>query len=186
MDLTNYLRKDYATPSIYYGYSLSSNANSTDFSWSIRREETGVLGIGSPSITSSDIITWTNGSNVQYISNWDNRVKCFQAPSTSLNATYSVLSTPDSFSLSRKTLSLSWDLIEGVDIYQVTIKESGKIYNNDGHQIYNTGFNSGVTKELINRNSYNYLHGQSGLTYSVTISGSNLVGSTSSNFNMTT
>ena len=177
MNLTNYLRKDYATPSIYYGYSLLANANSTDFSWSIRKLTTS---------GNDEIVTWSNGSTVQYISNWNNRVNCFQAPSTSLNATYSVLSTPDSFNSSRKTLSLSWDLIEGVDIYKVTITESGKIYNNDGYQIYNTGSNSGVTKDLINRNSYNYLHGQSGLTYSVTISGSNLVGSTSSNFNMTT
>jgi hypothetical protein len=176
MDLTNYLRKDYATPSIYYGYSLYPNANSTDSSWSIRK----VTSSGS-----SETITWSNGDN-SYVSNWNNRVKCFQAPSTSLNATYSVLSTPDSFNSSRKTLSLSWDLIEGVDIYKVTITESGKIYNNDGHQIYNTGFNSGVTKQLISGNTYKYLHGQSGLTYSVTISGSNVVGSTSSTFNMTT
>jgi hypothetical protein len=33
MDLTNYLRKDYATPSIYYGYSIDPNAASTDFNF---------------------------------------------------------------------------------------------------------------------------------------------------------
>jgi hypothetical protein len=176
MDLTNYLRKDYATPSIYYGYSLYPNANSTDFSWSIRKVTTS---------GSTETITWSNGDN-SYVSNWNNRVKCFQGPTASLNATYSVLSTPDSFNSSRKTLSLSWNLLEGVDIYQVTVKESGKTYNNDGYQIYDNGSNLTVTKQLINGNSYRYLHGQPGLTYSVTISGSNVVGSTSSTFNMLT
>ena len=94
--------------------------------------------------------------------------------------------TPDSFNSVRKTLSISWDLIDGVDIYKVTIKESGKIYNNDGHQIYDNGYNSAITKEVINDNGYNYKHGQPGLTYSVTISSSNVVGITSSTFNMTT
>jgi hypothetical protein len=177
MDLTNYLRKDYATPSIYYGYSLDQNAASADSSWSIRKVTTSA---------SVETVTWTNGNSVDYISTWNNRVKSFQVPSTSLNATYSVLSTPDSFNSVRKTLSISWDLIDGFDIYQVTIKESGKIYNNDGYQIYDNGSNSTITKEVINDNVYKYKHGQPGLTYSVTISSSNVAGITSSTFNMTT
>lgn len=176
MDLTNYLRKDYATPSIYYGYSLDPNAASADSNWAIRKVTTSA---------SAETVTWSNG-NVSYLSTWNNRVKTFQAPSTSLNATYSVLSTPDSFNSVRKTLSISWDLIDGVDIYKVTITESGKIYNNDGYQIYDNGYNSAITKEVINDNGYNYKHGQPGLTYSVTISSSNVAGITSSTFNMTT
>ena len=177
MDLINYLRKDYATPSIYYGYSLDPNAASADSSWSIRKVTTSA---------SVETVTWTNGNSVDYISTWNNRVKSFQVPSTSLNATYSVLSTPDSFNSVRKTLSISWDLIDGFDIYKVTIKESGKIYNNDGYQIYDNGSNSAITKEVINDNVYKYKHGQPGLTYSVTISSSNVAGITSSTFNMTT
>ena len=54
MDLTNYLRKDFATPSIYYGYSSDSNAASTDFNWSIRKVTTA---------TNVETVTWSNGNS---------------------------------------------------------------------------------------------------------------------------
>jgi len=174
---SNWLRRDISPPDVYYGYSNNLSSGDSDSTWSIKKVTT----------TSVESVTWTNG-NVGYVSTWDNRVESFQAPSTPLNVAYSVLDTPDSFNSDRKTLSISWDLITGVDIYKVIVKESGKIYNNEGHQVYdNPNFNGSVsTSDVINGDSYGYIHAQSGLTYSVTISGSNIGGVTSSTINITT
>jgi len=174
---SNWLRRDISPPNVYYGYSNNLSSGDGDSTWSIKKVTT----------TSVESVTWTNG-NVGYVSTWDNRVESFQVPSTPLNVTYNVLDTPDSFNSNRKTLSISWDLITGVDIYKVIVTESGKIYNNEGYQVYdNPNFNdSPSTSNVINRNSYGYIHAQPGLTYSITVSGSNIGGVTSSTINITT
>lgn len=174
----NWLRRDISPPNVYYGYSNNLTAADSDSTWSIKKVATS---------GSVETVTWTNGQS-SYVSTWNNRVESFSLPTGSLGVTWSVLNTPDSFNTDRKTLSISWNLLTGVDNYKVIISESGKIFNNEGYQIYNNpNFNnSAITKEVINGNSYNYLSGQSGLTYSVTISGSNVMGVTSSTFNITT
>jgi hypothetical protein len=177
----NWLRRDISTPNVYYGYSNNINSKDDDNTWSIKKVTTS---------GSVESVTWTNG-DTNYISTWDNRVMSFQnplstaSPSNTLTSTYSVLSTPDSFSSSRKTLNISWNLLAGVDIYQIIIKESGKIYNENGFQVYDND-KSAITKEIINDNNYSYKHAQLGLTYSVTILGSNVAGVISSSFNITT
>ena len=174
----NWLRRDISPPNVYYGYSNNLTAADSDSTWSIKKVTTS---------GSVETVTWTNGQS-SYISTWSNRVESFSLPSGSLGVTWSVLNTPDSFTPDRKTLSISWNLLTGVDNYKVIISESGKIFNNEGYQIFNNpNFNNSViTKEVINGNSYNYLSGQPGLTYSVTISGSNVMGVTSSTVNITT
>lgn len=174
----NWLRRDISPPNVYYGYSNNLTAADSDRTWSIKKVTTS---------GSVETVTWTNGQP-SYVSTWDNRIESFSAPSGSLGVTWSVLNTPDSFSSIRRTLSISWNLLTGVDIYKIIVTESGKIYNEDGYQIYNNqNFNNSViTKEVINGNVYNYLHGQPGLTYSVTITGSNVIGVTSSTVNITT
>lgn len=174
----NWLRRDISTPDVYYGYSNNLNSSDSDATWSIKKVSTS---------GSVETVTWTNGDS-SHVSTWDNRAESFQIPSASLNVTYSVLNTPDSFNLNRKTLNVSWDLISGVDIYKVIVKESGKIYSDGGYQIYNNpNFNGSVTTgEVINGNRYQYTHAEPGLTYSVTVTGTNVAGTTSSTINITT
>jgi hypothetical protein len=174
----NWLRRDISSPDVYYGYSNNLNSNDSDTTWSIKKVTTS---------GSVETVTWTNGGS-SHVSTWDNRVDSFLAPSAPLNVTYSVLNTPDSFNLNRKTLDLSWDLISGVDIYKVVVKESGKIYSDGGYQIYNNpNFNGSVTTvDVINGNRYRYTHAEPGLTYSVTVTGTNVAGTTSSTTNITT
>jgi len=174
----NWLRRDISPPDVYYGYSNNLNSNDSDTNWSIKKVTTS---------GSVETVTWTNGGS-SHVSTWGNRVDSFLAPSASLNVTYSVLNTPDSFNLNRKTLDVSWDLISGVDIYKVIVKESGKIYSDGGYQIYNNpNFNGSVTTvDVINGNRYRYTHAEPGLTYSVTVTGTNVTGTTSSTTNITT
>jgi hypothetical protein len=174
----NWLRRDISPPDVYYGYSNNLNSNDSDTTWSIKKVTTS---------GSVETVTWTNGGS-SHVSTWNNRVDSFLAPSAPLNVTYSVLNTPDSFNLNRKTLDLSWDLISGVDIYKVIVKESGKIYSDGGYQIYNNpNFNGSVTTvDVINGNRYRYTHAEPGLTYSVTVTGTNVAGTTSSTTNIAT
>ena len=174
----NWLRRDISPPDVYYGYSNNLNSSNNDATWSIKKVSTS---------GSVETVTWTNGDS-SHVSTWNNRVNSFQTPSAPLNVTYSVLNTPDSFNLNRKTLNVSWDLISGVDIYKVIVKESGKIYSDGGYQIYNNpNFNGSVTTgEVINGNRYRYTHAELGLTYSVTVTGTNVTGATSSTINIAT
>lgn len=178
IDSLNYLRKAGTASDVYYGYSNNTNSSDSDSNWSIKRVQT--TGI-------DETVTWSNGgpSNVSI---WNNRVDSFIAPVGPLNVTYSVLNTPDSFNSNRKTLDVSWNLISGVDIYKVIINESGDIYSDGGYQIYNNpNFNESVTTgEFINVNRYRYTHAEPGLTYSVTVTGKNVAGTTSSTINITT
>jgi len=170
MDLTNYLRKDYATPSIYYGYSSNPNAASTDFNWSIRKVTTAA---------NVETVTWTNGDPGKSYAKWNDRVVSFNTPSGSLGLTCS---------FSSPVLSISWNQLSGANRYQISISESGKVYSDLGTVIYYNpnGNTTQITKELINTGGYKYNYASTGLTYSITLTAVNVAGSSASTIIVTT
>ena len=167
MDLTNYLRKDYATPSIYYGYSSDPNAASTDFNWSIRKVTTAA---------NVETVTWSNGDPAKPYAKWNDRVNTFSTPSGSLGLTCS---------FSSPVLNISWNQLSGANRYQVVVSESGKIYSDGGGQIYYNNNATQITTEVINGGSYKYKYASSGLTYTVTLTALNVAGSSASTVTIT-
>lgn len=163
----NWLRRDISSPTVYYGYSADTNAANTDDNWFIKKVTTA---------GSVETVTWTNGSPNYNISKWNDRVASFVQPTGALGVTWSV-SVP--------SLSISWNQLTGVDRYQVVVRESGKLYSDLGSEIYNNG-SLQVTKEVVNVGSYTYNKASSGLTYSVTITGVNVAGTTASTVTITT
>ena len=163
----NWLRRDISSPTVYYGYSTDTNAANTDDHWFIKKVTTS---------GSVETVTWTNGSPNYNISKWNDRVASFVQPTGALGVTWSV-SVP--------SLSISWNQLTGVDRYQVVVRESGKLYSDLGSEIYNNG-SLQVTKEVVNAGSYTYNKASSGLTYSVTITGVNVAGTTASTVTITT
>ena len=172
MDLTNYLRKDYATPSIYYGYSSDSNAASTDFNWSIRKVTTSA---------NVETVTWTDNSPLNQCAKWNDRVNAFSTPSGSLGLTCSVINST--------TLNISWNQLTGVNRYQVSVSSSGKIYSDLGNEIYyktNSTHTNQITKELINTGNYRYKYAVANSSYSITLTAINAAGSSASTITVTT
>lgn len=170
----NWLRRDISPPNVYYGYSNDINSTDSDSVWLIKKIATS---------GSVESVSWSNGSLMSYLSTWDNRVESFQQPTGSLAVTYSV----DNYN-SVSVLNLSWNQLIGVDRYQVVVSESGKIYSDLGSEIYNNpNFNTiQITKEVKNDNRYSYIKASPGLTYSVTVTGVNVIGTTSSTVTITT
>ena len=180
MDLTNYLRKDYATPSIYYGYSSDMNAASTDFNWTIRKVTTAA---------NVETVTWTNGDSAKQYSKWNDRVNSFSTPSGSLGLTCSKGTQIGN----NVPLVITWNQLSGVNRYQITVSKSGIKYNSLGNQIYsNPNSNSSqITKEIVNSGTYTYnyaesTNGASSNVYSITLTALNVAGSSSSTVTITT
>mgnify|MGYP000240609487 CR=1 FL=1 len=171
---TNWLRRDINPPTTYYGYNSNMNASDSDTNWSIKK------------ITVSgtvETVKWTNGS-YGHNSIWNNRVESFQTPTGSLGVTCSTLA----YSSNNVALNISWSVLAGVDKYQVIVSESGNVYSDGGYIINsNNNFNNGVsTIWLNNTSSYAYKQGLYGKTYSITINGVNVIGTTSSTITVTT
>jgi hypothetical protein len=168
LDLANgYIRKDAASASnIYYGYSYNTAAGDGDKVYAIRKVTT-VGGV--------ETVTWTNNSQMSYASSWTNRAASFVAPSGSLGLTWS-LST-DNYN----SAQVSWSLLSGVDVYYVTVKsEGGQLLNLDGSPLQGFYVNDKTyTIDLFNQTSVSVGFANPG-TYSVTITGKNIAGSTSS------
>ena len=181
MDLTNYLRKDYATPSIYYGYSSDSNAASTDFNWSIRKVTTAA---------NVETVTWSNGDPTKPFAKWNDRVSSFSTPAGSLGLTCSKGTQIDN----NVPLNITWNQLSGVNRYQVVVSKSSIVYSDSGSQIYNNpNFNnSQITKEIVNAGSYtfNYAESTNGAsssnTYTITLTAINVVGSSASTITVNT
>ena len=181
MDLTNYLRKDLGTPSIYYGYSDDLNAASTDFNWSIRKVTT---------TTGVETVTWSNGYPGKPFAKWDDRVNSFATPSGSLGLTCSIGTQINN----NVPLNISWNQLSGANRYQVVISESSTIYSDSGHQIYNNpNFNnSQITKEIVNGSSYtfNYAESSNGASpsnvYTIELTAINVAGSSASTITVNT
>jgi hypothetical protein len=171
---TNWLRRDINPPTTYYGYNSNMNASDSDTNWSIKK------------ITVSgtvETVKWTNGS-YGHNSIWNNRVESFQTPTGSLGVTCST----SAYSSNNVALDISWNVLAGVDNYQVIVSESGKVYSDGGYVINpNSNFNNDVsTIWLNNTSSYTYKQGLYGKTYSITINGVNVIGTTSSTITVTT
>lgn len=178
MDLTNYLRKDYATPSIYYGYSSNPNADSEDFNWSIRKVTTA---------TNVETVTWSNGDPGKPFAKWDDRAVSFTTPSGSLGLTCSNGTQINN----NVPLNINWNQLPGTNRYQIVVSESSIIYADSGNRIYNNN-NSQITKEIVNGGSYTYNFAESSNgaspsnVYSITLTAINVAGSSVSTITVNT
>ena len=164
LDLNNgYLRKDAASASnVYYGYNINPNAADSDLTWAIRKVSTtgGV-----------ENVVWANSSATAMYSSWTNRAACFVAPTASLGLTYSV---------DNGNATIGWNLLTGVEKYIVTVANSaGRILSTTGHVILNVWTPPSYTNFVVNQNKHGQVLPGNG-TYSVTLSGVNQAGSTSS------
>ena len=170
----NWLRRDINPPTTYYGYNSNMNADDSDTNWSIKKVTvSGTV----------ETVKWTNGS-YGHNSIWSNRVRSFQTPSGSLGVTCSA----NAYNVNNIALDISWNVLPGVDKYQVIVSESGNVYSDGGYIIKsNNNFNNSVsTSVVINANKYVYNQGLYGKTYSITINGINVIGTTSSTITVTT
>lgn len=160
----NWLRRDIGSPDTYYGYSFDYNVADSDTKWSIKKVT--VSG-------SVETVTWSNGKPGAQISIWNDRVECFSSPAGSLNLSVSQLNLSG-----KPSIGLSWDLITGVNVYQIIISESvsGNTLTDGGYVLNNRGFNSMATAEVYNVDNYVYSHPQVGVTYSVTVKAVNIAG----------
>ena len=170
----NWLRRDINTPTTYYGYNSDANAGDSDTNWSIKKVTvSGTV----------ETVKWANG-NYDHNSIWSNRVESFQTPTGSLGVTCSKVA----YSSNNVSLNISWNVLTGVDKYQVIVSESGDVYSDGGYVIRNNNNfnNTSATILLSNTNNYIYKKGLYGKSYSITINGINVIGTTSSTITVTT
>ena len=166
-----WIRMDTLTASVYYGYSPNPNAADTDNTWYIKKVTT------SGTVQS---VQWANGSPSQQISIWSNRYNSFLSPTHSISITWSV--TPNYNGISSvSSINLNWNLLNGVDQYNVIVSQNGAVYSDYGYPINNNQNEDSVAiTSLSTSGSYKYKNGNVGTTYSVTVIGFNVAGSTSS------
>ena len=108
-----------------------------------------------------------------FISSWSGRTYSYVAPLTSLSLTWSTSSD------STNQVSLGWSAINGVNIYTVAIRDvNGKLIGINGGEFV-APFTKTYTVNLINQYSYSQGLINDG-TYSITVAGLNLSGTTSS------
>lgn len=169
LDLTNgWQRYDNASASnIYYGYNLNPNAANGDYTWLIRRLNTSA-GVQS--------FSWANNDSVAFCSSWTNRASYFAVPSGSMGFTYSKTN-----SNGLRYAVVSWTLLAGVDKYTITsTNQNGQVLDEGGNIM--GGVNARTyTDFYINATSSSLAFPSVG-TYSVTLSGSNVAGTTSSTY----
>lgn len=171
----DWIAKDIATPSVYYGYAEPGTATGSS-SWSIRKVTTSG-GI--------DYVYWTNNKQLSYASVWSERTDCFVAPTQSLGITWSISNSQDSFSNTSSIASISWTDLSGVDTYQIKITDQNSVTYNYLHAPFlNTYAISSLTSEL-NTNSYRF-RGTTGMTYSVVVTAINMAGSKQDSATMST
>ena len=167
----DWIRKDTLTASVYYGYSPNFNAADADNNWVIKQVVTN---------GTVQTVKWSNGSPNYQISSWSDRIVSFSAPTHSITGI--TWSSAPAYNAST-AINLSWNLLSGVDRYQVLVQDqNGAIFSDGGYQIYNNQNEDDVvlTKELKNSGSYTYKFGKPGTTYSITITALNVAGQTSS------
>lgn len=167
IDLNNgYAFKDAASASnVYYGYTTAMGAGAGDFVYAIRKVTT---------VSGVDTVSWTNNNQVMYVSSWSGRTHSFVSPISGLGLTWSATSSGD---IRRATFN--WSSISGVNKYVVTAKDgNGVVLNYDGSKLLNL-YGKSWTVDYTN----SYRHEQPFLstgTYTVTVTGTNVGGSTSS------
>lgn len=179
MNLENdWLKKDNATASstVYYGYTTTPSSLASDATWAIRK------------ITTSgtvDTVTWNDNAILNYNAIWDDRVETFIAPTSSISITWSVSNTTNSFNITKSIINTSWDAIKGINKYEIIVTDQNQItYDYLGNEFNNTYATSKITNSQ-NTTSYIF-NGIPSMTYSITITGINAAGSTSSTVNVLT
>jgi len=167
LDLANgYLRYDSASASnLYYGYNLNPNAIDSESTWLIRRINT---------TANVQSIKWANGDMTAFTSNWTNRASYFTAPAGNMVFTYSK---------SGSTVTLGWTALSGVDNYVITSKDvNSNILDRKGNIISPSQYNNPLYTDVVkNATAYTLNYASAG-TYSVTLIGINVSGSTSSSY----
>jgi hypothetical protein len=182
MDFNNaWLRRDtVGTASIYYGYAVNVASTDTDRVWSIRKIST----TSNSSVV--DTVTWSDNEMLSYNGKWSERVANFTTPSGSLGITYS--KTTDTFS--NVTINTTWTILSGVNTYKVTITDqNGVLYGSvktPRNQVFLNNYGGErITDRVVGNNGYNFI-GTTGMTYSLTITGVNTIGTTASTVTITT
>ena len=170
------LRKETATPSVYYGYAQSVSAIDTDSVWAIRRI---------PTTGATDSVSWNDGKLLSHSAKWSERAQCFATPSGSLGVTWSITNYQNSFAITYSNINISWTDLSGVNLYRILISDNlGVIYNYLGEPFKNTYVTTPLTSEITN-NSYLF-RGTTNMTYSVSVTGVNVIGSTTSTVSIKT
>ena len=178
IDLSNnWLRRDVGTNSVYYGYSTNLASDDTDRSWSILKVTT---------VGTVDSVSWTDNEMLSYNSKWSERVANFVAPSGVLGITYS--KTNDTFS--NVEIKTSWTILSGVNTYKVSVTDQngvlyGGLKNPKNQPFLNNYGAERITDKLVGVNRYNFI-GTTGMTYSLTITGVNQIGTTASTITIVT
>ena len=169
IDLANdWLRKEIATPSVYYGYSLNPSSLDTESVWSIRKVTTS----GS---TASDTVLWNDNKFLSFNAKWTERVACFATPSGSLGVTWSITTYQDSFSNTFSLINMSWTDLSGANSYRILVSDHlGNAYNYLGN-IYQNPYNSLTCTDEVFGSSYKF-KGLSSYTYSMTVTAVNALG----------
>ena len=176
-----WLRKDtVGTASVYYGYAVSVASADSDRVWSIRKIST------TSNSSVIDSVTWSDNEILSYNGKWSERVANFTAPSGSLGVTFS--KATDTFS--NVTINTSWTILSGVNTYKVTvIDQNGVLYGpvkTPINQVFLNNYGGErITDKLIGINSYPFI-GTTGMTYSITVTGVNTIGTTASTVTVTT
>lgn len=166
---SDWLRKDNATPSVYYGYSQNAGASDTDSVWAIRKVVSG----------SSDSVLWNDNRILAYSARWDERVACFATPSGSLGFTYSVTPKSNTFAITYSFINTSWTDLSGTNIYRLKITDqNGITYNSLYEPFVNPYIINQLTTEITGTTSYLF-KGVPAMTYSVTLTAVNGAGSIS-------
>jgi len=174
MDLSNeWLRRDVGTVSVYYGYSRDVASSDTDRSWSILKIST---------VGTVDSVSWSDNSKLEYIGVWSDRVDNFITPSGSLGITYST--TEGSFN--SVTINSSWTYLTGVNTYKISIvDQNGVLYNSMGTPFLNNYATERITNIIKGDNRFIF-NGTVGMTYSLTVTGVNPIGTSASTVTITT
>lgn len=178
IDLSNnWLRRDVGTNSVYYGYSTNFASGDDDRSWSILKLTT---------VGTVDSVYWNDNEMLSYNAKWSERVANFSTPTGSLGVTYS--KSTDTFS--NVTIDTNWAILSGVNTYKViVIDQNGILYGPfkgpRNQEFLNNYGAERITDKVIGNNNYKFV-GTIGMTYSVTITGVNTVGTTSSTITIVT
>lgn len=178
IDLSNnWLRRDVGTSSVYYGYAVNVASVDTDRCWSILKLTT---------VGTVDSVSWTDNEMLSYNSKWSERVTNFSTPTGSLGVTYS--KSTDTFS--NVTIDTNWAILSGVNTYKViVIDQNGILYGPfkgpRNQEFLNNYGAERITDKVIGNNNYKFV-GTIGMTYSITITGVNTVGTTSSTITIVT
>ena len=120
-----------------------------------------------------------------YNAKWSERVANFTTPTGSLGITYS--KTTDTFS--NVTIDTSWTILSGVNTYKVVVTDQNGIlygpFKGPRNQQFLNSYGERITDKVVANNNYKFV-GTIGMTYSLTITGVNTIGTTASTVTITT